>query len=298
MSFLDTLDDIRTRDFSKATMKERDKAARDVGNMCSYACAVVALSPIPFSDVVLMFPIQSAMVMTIGHVYGRKVTTADAKDLILELGATAGLGFLARQGIKALIPVVGALVTVPAAFAANWAIGRVAAHYFRDPNATKDSLHDVYEEAKREGSSLFSKDAFDEFRSKKEREIHEVAKQEKAPKAAAAPAGPLTPRAIIEDRIPAALEKKKDLARKINALVHIKIDGPHGGKWTVDLTKQEDWVTKGLFGQPAMTVACSDDDFVKIATGKKDAQMAVLSGALKFDPMDLEMAAMIGQLFT
>ena len=36
-AWLDTLDDIRTRDFSKVPMAERDKAVRDVINMCSYA---------------------------------------------------------------------------------------------------------------------------------------------------------------------------------------------------------------------------------------------------------------------
>src|SRR5438105_13361386 len=102
MSWLDTLEAIRTKDFSKAPMKERDKAARDVVNLCSYGCAVVAVSPIPFSDAIVMLPIQSAMVITIGHIYGRKITQADAKDLVIELGATAGLGMLARQGIKAL----------------------------------------------------------------------------------------------------------------------------------------------------------------------------------------------------
>src|SRR5687768_6940454 len=92
MSWLDTLDDIRTRDFSKASMAERDKAAREVINLCSYAVAVVSISPIPLSDVVLMLPIQTGMVMTVGHIYGRKVDKASARDLILELGATAGVG--------------------------------------------------------------------------------------------------------------------------------------------------------------------------------------------------------------
>jgi uncharacterized protein (DUF697 family) len=117
MSWLDTLEDIRKKDFSAATNDERDKAAKDVINMASYACAVVAVSPIPFSDAVLSLPMQSAMVVTLGHIYGRKLTQADAISLILELGATAGLGLVARQGIKALLPVVGALLTVPAAFA-------------------------------------------------------------------------------------------------------------------------------------------------------------------------------------
>jgi len=164
MSWLDTLEDIRTKDFSKATAATRDKAAKDVVNLASYACAVVAVSPIPFSDAALMLPVQSAMVVTVGHIYGRKLTKAAAKDLLLELGATAGVGMLARQGIKALLPVVGALLTVPAAFAANWAMGRVAIEYFKDPSAPREQLKRVYEAARAEGSRLFSLDRFNAFR--------------------------------------------------------------------------------------------------------------------------------------
>ena len=166
MSWLDTLEEIRTKDFSKAPMKERDRVARQVVNMCSYAAAVVAVVPVPFSDAVLMLPIQSAMVVTIGHVYGRKVTRAAAKDLIVELGATLGIGMLARQGIKALLPVVGAILTVPAAFAANWAMGRVAMEYFKHPNVSRETLRAVYAKAKDEAKKLFSRARFERFRKK------------------------------------------------------------------------------------------------------------------------------------
>jgi len=164
MSWLDTLEDIRTKDFSNASAKQRDKASKDVVNLASYACAVVAVSPIPFSDAVLMLPVQSAMVVTIGHIYGRKLTQAASKDLLIELGATAGVGMLARQGIKAILPVVGALLTVPAAFAANWAMGRVAIEYFKDPSAPREQLRRVYETAKAEGAGLFSRERFEAFR--------------------------------------------------------------------------------------------------------------------------------------
>ena len=166
MSWLDTLEDIRKKDFSKVPEARRDTAARDIINMGSYACAVIAVSPVPFSDAVLMLPVQSAMVVTIGHVYGRKLTEADAKSLIVELGATAGLGMLARQGIKALLPVFGALMTVPAAFAMNWAIGRVAMEYFKNPGLPREQLKKVYESAKEEGKGLFSRARFEEWRKK------------------------------------------------------------------------------------------------------------------------------------
>ena len=155
MSWLDTLEKIRTRDFRHATLGERDEVARDVVNMTSYACAVVSVSPLPFSDALLMLPIQTAMVMTVGHIHGRRLEQAEAKDLILEMTAVAGASFLARQGIKALLPVVSALLTVPAAFAANWAMGRVAMEYFKNPGLSREEIRDVYRRAKEEGSGRF-----------------------------------------------------------------------------------------------------------------------------------------------
>lgn len=163
MSWLDTLDDIRTRDFSTASAKDREKACRDVINMASYGCAMVAVSPIPFSDAVLMLPVQSAMVMTVGHIHGRKLTEAGARDLLLELGTTAGVGLLARQGLKAILPVVGALLTIPAAYATCWAMGRVAMEYFQHPGTPREHLKTVYEAARKEGADLFSRERFEAF---------------------------------------------------------------------------------------------------------------------------------------
>lgn len=366
MSWLDTLEAIRKQDFSNATEGEREKAARDIITMCSYACAVVAVSPIPFSDVVLMLPIQTGMVMTVGHIYGRRVDKASARDLILELGATAGVGLLARQGIKALLPVVGAILTIPAAFAANWAIGRVAMEYFRNPDASGEYLSEVFKKAKREGGSLFSKDTFDRFRKRNEAAIHEVAKASEdegggegeeeeaapAPKKKAAPAkktvekkplgkkpaakksaapktarsrtakkkasgdksdtessdedggaeevapAPLTVKSLIEQELPRRLKGKNELTNRLKAVVHLDISGAAGGQWTLDFGKPGKWVRKGLDGTPNITVRCKDDDFLKIATGQKDPRMAVFSGTLEFEPMDLELAGQIGQLFS
>ncbi|MBI3180655.1 MAG: SCP2 sterol-binding domain-containing protein [Myxococcales bacterium] len=283
MSWLDTLEQIRTRDFRKASAKERDRVARDVVNLCSYACAAVAVSPLPFSDALLMLPIQSAMVMTVGHVYGRKLDSSAAKDLILELGAVAGVGFLARQGIKALLPVVGALLTVPAAFAASWGIGRVAMEYFKSPGATKEYLGQVFDDAKREAASLFSRERFERFRAG-------VGRKSKRKD------GKLTVAQLIEREIPERLSSRAELAERVNAVVHFDIAGPGGGQWTLDLTRKKDWVALGLEGVAAMTVRCKDRDLLQIAAGKKDPQEAVLSGELSLEPLDLDLAQAIGEL--
>mgnify|MGYP001406664264 CR=1 FL=1 len=167
MSMLDGLvDAIWSKSSAKLTKKQRDAAARTVVNNFSYGCALVSVSPIPFSDALVMLPFQSMMVMSVGHIYGRKITSAGAKELVAELGATAGAGLLARQGIKALLPVLGPMLTMPAAFAANWAIGRVAMAHFEDPEASRERLVRVYAEAKEEAATLFSRAALEKLRTR------------------------------------------------------------------------------------------------------------------------------------
>ena len=307
MSWLDTLEDIRKKDFSKVPVAKRDQAARDVVNMASYGCAVVAVSPIPFSDAVLSLPMQSAMVMTVGHVYGRKVTQADAKSLILELGTVAGAGMLVRQGIKALLPVVGALLTVPAAFAMNWAIGRVAMEYFKNPGMPKDQLRKVYEAARDEGSKLFSKERFDAFRKSRTAKVEpeDVAEPEEKAAPAKKTEGKKTPAAklskvekLITKDFDQKLTKHPDVRKAVAGLIHLDITGADGGQWTADLTRGKDFISQGLTGTPRLTVRCSANDFNALLKGRKDAQMAVLAGDLELVPMDLDLVAKLAPLFS
>lgn len=169
MSWLDTLEQIQSRDYSQASEADREKACRDIINMSSYACAAAAVVPLPFSDAVLMLPIQSGMVVAIGHVQGRKLTRRDAATLITEFATLAGVSFLARQGIKALLPVFGAFLTMPAAFAANWGIGRVALEYFKHPDTPKEQLKTVYRRAREEGEKMFSREKFEKFRKQEDK---------------------------------------------------------------------------------------------------------------------------------
>ncbi|MGV3625351.1 MAG: DUF697 domain-containing protein [Archangium sp.] len=299
MSWLDTLEDIRKKDFSKVPAAKRDDAARDVVNMASYACAVISVSPIPFSDAVLMLPVQSAMVVTVGHIYGRKVTEADAKSLIVELAATAGLGMLARQGIKTILPVFGALLTVPAAFAMNWGIGRVAMEYFRNPNLPKESLKKVYESAKEEGASLFSMERFNMFR--KSSAAPAEPKPSKAPAGKKKPATKKKPKTAVEKLIEGdftkRLGKHKDVRDAFDGVIHLDITGAGGGQWTADLTKSSEWISKGLEGKPKLTIRATAKNFTALVKGDKNAQMAVMNGDLELVPMNLDLAMKLGPLF-
>lgn len=297
MSWLDTLEDIRKKDFSKVPAAKRDDAARDVVNMASYACAVISVSPIPFSDAVLMLPVQSAMVVTVGHIYGRKVTEADAKSLIVELAATAGLGMLARQGIKTILPVFGALLTVPAAFAMNWGIGRVAMEYFRNPGMPKESLKKIYESAKEEGASLFSRERFDMFRksSAAPAEPKKPAAKKKATSTKKKPKSAIEK--LIEGDFTKRLAKHKDVRDTFDGIVHLDITGAGGGKWTADLTKSSEWISKGHEGTPKLVIRSTAKNFTALVKGEKKAQLAVMNGDLVLEPMNLDLAMKLGPLF-
>ncbi|MDC0708482.1 SCP2 sterol-binding domain-containing protein [Stigmatella sp. ncwal1] len=101
---------------------------------------------------------------------------------------------------------------------------------------------------------------------------------------------------IIEAQIPELLKAKPELGKDINAVIHFNISGEGGGTWTMDLTKDSDWVTKGINGESKMTITVSSDDFVKIREKKLNAQMAAMQGKLKFKPMDMGLAMKLAKL--
>ena len=108
----------------------------------------------------------------------------------------------------------------------------------------------------------------------------------------------MTAKEILETEIPNLLKSKPDLAKEINAILHFVITGDNGGTWTVDLTKGSEWVQSGAQGTPKMTVTVSADDFVKIRQKQLNAQMAAMSGKLKFKPMDMGLAMKLGKLLS
>lgn len=108
----------------------------------------------------------------------------------------------------------------------------------------------------------------------------------------------MTAKDILETEIPNLLTGKPELAKEINAVIHFNITGEGGGNWTVDLTKGADWVSSGAQGAPKMTITVSAEDFVKIRQKQLNAQMAAMSGKLKFKPMDMGLAMKLGKLLS
>lgn len=92
------------------------------------AGGVIALQPIPFADNFILTPMQFALLMKIGKIYEKRLTS----DLALKLAATVGGGFLAQHGtilLYKLIPGAWGLgaITVPVY---TILLGYLAALYF------------------------------------------------------------------------------------------------------------------------------------------------------------------------
>jgi uncharacterized protein (DUF697 family) len=168
VSWLETLEDIRKKNWTDATAAERKSAADEVVAMSAYAGALTAVVPVPIADLALLLPVHSAMVMTVGHIHARPVGEAEAKRIVLELGAVGGLAFAGHAAIGALrrllVPAVGGLLGVSATFALTWAVGQVAIAYFSDPHLSREQLRTLFKEAMREGATVFSAEAFERFR--------------------------------------------------------------------------------------------------------------------------------------
>lgn len=201
MSWLDSLEEIRKRDWSAAPAEEREAKAQEIVMISSYAGAVAALVPVPLADLALLLPVHSVMVMTLGHVHGRPLSQAEARRVVLELGAVAGLSFAGTAAISALkrlvLPGLGGLLSASATFALTWGLGRVAIAYFRNPELSRDELKSLFEDALREGKKHFSKEAFERFRrEQKAKDAAEPAEQcseTAASDGASRPSTPSTP---------------------------------------------------------------------------------------------------------
>ncbi len=93
----------------------------------------IGLSPVPFSDSLILTPLQIIMIMLVGALSGRELN----KDTLLEYLAAAGLNVGAAMGFRALaqqiaklIPAAGNVVSSGIATSGTYAVGKSAEAYF------------------------------------------------------------------------------------------------------------------------------------------------------------------------
>jgi small GTP-binding protein len=117
-------------------------------------CAAVALAPIPVADILVLTPIQMAMVTTIGYFHGVEVSAERAGELMGVMGVSVGLREAARQLVK-LVPGYGLVVSAAIAFAGTVALGETAHLWFSrqmkvDAHELKELFSRVAGKAKQE----------------------------------------------------------------------------------------------------------------------------------------------------
>jgi small GTP-binding protein len=128
----------------RADLKLKEKRIRALIYSKAGVCAAVALVPIPVADILILTPIQMAMVATIGYFHGVEVTADRATELMGVMGAGVGLREAARQLVK-LVPGYGLVVSASIAFAGTVALGEVANVWFvRRMKVDAQDLKDLF----------------------------------------------------------------------------------------------------------------------------------------------------------
>jgi uncharacterized protein (DUF697 family) len=128
----------------RANSKLKEKRIRALIYSKAGVCAAVALAPIPVADILILTPIQMAMVATIGYFHGVEVTADRAAELMGVMGAGVGLREAARQLVK-LVPGYGLVVSASIAFAGTVALGEAANLWFeRRMKVDAQDLKDLF----------------------------------------------------------------------------------------------------------------------------------------------------------
>lgn len=116
----------------------RDKkreVARLLVQRASTIAVTVGLAPIPFSDALILVPLQSLMVTSVAYVAGQPWDARAAAEWLGSVGLLGGAAFGLRWGAQQLVKLVpgaGTLLSASVAGTGTLAIGRSAIAYFID----------------------------------------------------------------------------------------------------------------------------------------------------------------------
>lgn len=152
------IDRVLAGDFDDASPDEREAAVDRIVQWSALAAGAVALQPLPLLDVLLLSPIQIAMVQAIGRIHGQRL---DEKS-VLEVLSTFGASILAQNVILStakFVPFIGWATSIAMAYALTWAVGEVADYYFGSGRgASKSELKARFDEVYRRKKAEKMKD--------------------------------------------------------------------------------------------------------------------------------------------
>ena len=111
----------------------RVRIGNEIVQACTAVSVTVGVTPIPFSDMVVLGPLQAMMVSSLAYLSGRSLGKKTAAEWLGSLGLVGGLGMGLRfsaQTIAKLVPGAGNAVSAGVAGAGTTAIGQSAIRYF------------------------------------------------------------------------------------------------------------------------------------------------------------------------
>jgi len=111
----------------------RVRIGNEIVQACTAVSVTVGVTPIPFSDMVVLGPLQAMMVSSLAYLSGRSMGKKTVAEWLGSLGVVGGLGMGLRysaQTIAKLVPGAGNVVSAGVAGAGTTAIGQSAIRYF------------------------------------------------------------------------------------------------------------------------------------------------------------------------
>lgn len=136
----------------------REKA-RDIARSFAISAAGIVLVPLPFSDLVFLMPIQTAMVLSIGKAYNVKDPPEKTLAHISAACGASVFGQITTLFVANLIPIIGKLVSAPFVYGWTYGLGEVAIRYFEAQGELQgDELKAVFKKVSRDATRAFRKD--------------------------------------------------------------------------------------------------------------------------------------------
>jgi uncharacterized protein (DUF697 family) len=111
----------------------RLRIGSEIVQSCAAVSVTVGLTPIPFSDMVVLGPLQAMMVSSLAYLSGRSWGKKTVAEWLGSLGLVGGLGMGLRfsaQTIAKFVPGAGNVVSAGVAGAGTTAMGQSAIKYF------------------------------------------------------------------------------------------------------------------------------------------------------------------------
>ncbi len=94
--------------------------------------------------------------------------------------------------------------------------------------------------------------------------------------------GDLTSQKIFSEILPEKLESNEDID-DIDAVYVFDVSGDDGGTWTIDFTKDTDFVSEGGSDEADCEIEVADSDFVGMWNGDLSGQQLFMMGKISVD---------------